>query len=164
MVCCGESEYKGYSNIYSTTTTPSIPNQNEFVPIDGVDTPDWTVLSNDTTVLVCNNPGTWSVLVQYQMVNLIPRPIAQHIDGWFVVNDVAVVGSDATGSATGPGDKNVLVIALNQTFENGDRLQLGIRSTTDIANYNTIGCVAYQAPSGVLAPSVILSLIQTSSV
>lgn len=145
-----------FSNPFSLRTAPTRPNENQTVPITNIDTKDWIIGPNGS--LICQNPGVWNVLSQYQLVNI--RPVKNcanaEIDGWFIVNGQNVTFSDATSSACQLNSKNVLAIGLEQAFNQGDRLEFGIRSSSNLCLNAVVK--SYTASTGIVAPSLIISM------
>jgi hypothetical protein len=151
-----QMSFSNFSNPFSLLTAPTRPNQNQTVPITNIDTHDWTIAHDGA--LVCQNPGVWSVLSQYQLVNIhaVKDCDDAQIDGWFIVNNQHVTFSDATSTACQLNSKNVLAIGLEQAFNVGDRLEFGIRSSSDHCLNAVVK--SYTAPTGIVAPSLIVSL------
>ena len=151
-----------YSNTISKIQSPSLPNVNEYIHLSEVDTPDWTIDPKDNTKYVCQNPGAWQILTQYQMVNIIPTTssgVEAQIAGWFNVNGVDIPNSDATGCVPNKNGKNVLAIAYNNYFNKGDYVKFGIRSISSDGNLNAV-VQGYVDATGIYAPSVIISALK----
>ena len=147
------SEFKDYANFYSTLTYPKNVNQNEYLTITNVDTPDFTL---DGDKIVCNNPGIWSIISQYQMYCLNSSTIGQNaqIDVWINVNGVDIRFSNASANILLKGQTNVICLSGNLLFNKGDNIKVGIRSSSLDGILNT-ECIGWTSSSGIYVPSII---------
>jgi hypothetical protein len=147
--------FKNYANMFSNINAPLRPNHNEVMKINNTDTLDFEL--NDGKV-VAKNPGKWFILSQYQCFayNTTNLGVQGQVDGWFVLNGSAVSDSDATWSTTLKNEVGVLAIGAVFDLKNGDELELGIRSSS-LDNKLNAGAVGFLTPTGIRAPSVILT-------
>lgn len=155
-----------YANIYSNDTFPKQVNLKEWVPLSGIDTPDFTIDSKDNTKLICNSAGMWQIVIQYQMVYTQPTTISEGnsclLSGWVNVNGVDVPYSDGTGYLNRVGTKNVLSIIASRYFEVNDVIKFGVLSTSlDGTLY--VNCQSYIDKSGVNAPSAIFTAVKADN-
>jgi hypothetical protein len=157
-------QFKNYSNPYATAAAPTRANENQFVPLENVDTPDFSVSVSDTTALVCNNPGVWNIVLQYQLVGRRPTEVALDatLVGWFNINGKDVQNSAATQYAARPGANNVLVVSLTSELNAGDEVRSGVRSVSSDGELN-VDIRGYQTPAGVYAPSLIITANKLSA-
>jgi hypothetical protein len=157
-------QFQHFCNPFTIASAPTRANENQFVPWELSDTPDWMISETDTNALVCMNPGVWNIAVQYQIIGR--RPTTNAIDstiiGWLNVNGVDVPDSAATQYASRPNANNVLVLCIATRFNVGDEVRLGIRSQSLNGDLN-VGVNSYQTSAGVRAPSVIVTAVRTSS-
>ena len=149
---------KNYANPFSKKVTPKRPNRNETVPINVIDTTDFSITSKRD--LRCNNPGSWNITVQYQLVGLNDIHNAKYgtINGWFILNGTDVPNSDASASLTRKHSSNVLVVSGVVELAKNDVISFGVRSTSDDC-LNTV-CKGFDSASGVYAPSVIITMFK----
>ena len=147
------SEFKDYANFYSTLTYPKNVNENEYLTITNVDTPDFTL---DVDKIICNNPGIWSIMSQYQMYCLNSSTIGQNaqIDVWANVNGIDIRFSNASANVVLKGQTNVICLSGNLLFNKGDYIKIGIRSSSLDGILNT-QCIGWTSSSGVYVPSII---------
>lgn len=146
----------GYANIASTLSFPKNPNQNEYVEFDIVDTPDFSLNGSH---IICNNPGNWNLIAQYQLVNFQENieQSGSEIDGWVRLNGVDITDSDATNSVNNVGGVNVLCISVCLSLNQNDSVEWGIRSSSYDTSRVVCGIKSYIANSGIVAPSIILT-------
>lgn len=145
------TEKSGYDNIVGNTQSPVKSNTNEFVKFDFEDTDEWLIDSSDHTVLVCNDPGTWEFLAQYQLVAVGDGLAKLH--GWVNYNGKNVEYSDAYGSSLVAGNDSVLVIAYSGDFKVGDKIKWGIHSS----DVTKLVINSGKSPSGLIYPAIILT-------
>jgi len=150
--------FSGYANIFSLTNFPIKANVNEFAPITNTDTKDWRL---DNTKLYCENHGTWNIILQYQLIGVLPSASAleSSISGFVNINGENVEYSSATGYAARVGAKNVLTIAFTYNFKDGDYFSIGVYADnnnpeSDIPN--TI-CAVNKGGSSITDPSIIVT-------
>lgn len=145
-----------FANLISLQSFPATANTNNFVPLDSVDTKDWTVSGN---TLTCNNSGIWNIVSQYQIVGIndISSGANGTLEGWFNINNFDIPDSAAIGYVSKAGGSVVLTIGYAHKFNKGDVLRFGVRSDSIDGNLN-IGCKAVATKSGVRAPSFICTL------
>ena len=153
-----KNKYKNYINSFSNISCPSSPNNNEFVKFEYIDNPDFTLNPNDNSQLICNNPGKWFLLPQFQtfVVNDSDYSSNSQIDCWVVLNGVPIYGDDAGFVNINKNEAGVFPLGFVGNFKKGDFIQYGVRSTSLDGNLNII---LYNIPTstGVNCPSVILS-------
>jgi hypothetical protein len=152
--------FSHYSNVLGTEAAPKIPRQNEFVPLNTTDTADWTINPLDNTQLVCQNPGTWNIISQYQIVYRdtgLPDEEST-ISGWFNLNGEDVAATDAAQSCSQVNPKSVLAIALVLNFQKGDIVRFGVRGSSASAKIQ-----GFLDDTGVYAPSLIVTATRTGS-
>ena len=153
---------KGYANAFSTLTAPTKANVNEYFPINNIDTSDWKL---DGDRLYCKNPGTWNIILQYQLVGLQLTmdefKVKNYLlSGFINKNGIDVEFSSATG-VTIPNIKNVLTISYTDHFNCNDYFKIGIHSSTIDGVINdkpNIICDSYIGISGLIDPSIIATL------
>jgi hypothetical protein len=155
---------KSHANLYSFTKSPLKANTNEYVKVSGPDTNAWELA--DDGALVCRNPGTWQITSQYQMVGFVKTETANDatIDGWFIMNDIKIENSGASGYVSREGASNVLAIAYAGEFLKGDNIRFGIRSNTvnkESTDTVNAGISSHRAANGVSEPSLIITMIKT---
>ena len=127
--CCASTEsFANICNAVSIVNAPQTYNANSFVPLSYASSSDWTIDPDDSTKLICQNSGTWTVFAQYQCGSLVATPA--QVSGWFVVNGFYQDLSIAVNSLQAQYDTKVLVIGYAYNFNKGDNLQLGIRCST----------------------------------
>lgn len=145
-----------FANVVSNINFPSTINENELVPLSSIDTKSWSILDN---CLICNYPGVWQIISQYQVVgiNSVNSGDDATIEGWFNINLKDVENSAATGYVSKAGGSMVLTIALTYKFEKDDVLIFGVRSNSTNGNLN-IACINSISNSGVNVPSFIATL------
>jgi hypothetical protein len=152
-----------YANFYSIQTIPKQVNNKEWVPLDGIDTTDFTIDKTDSTKLICNNAGIWNILIQYQLVYTQDVTIQEGnnclLSGWVNINGADVDYSGGTGYVNRVGSKNVLTLNLNRYLEAGDVIRFGVISQS-LDGQTYVKCESYIDESGVSAPSVIFSAIK----
>jgi hypothetical protein len=156
--------FQNFCNPFTIAAAPTRANENQFVPWLFSDTPDWMISETDTNALVCMNPGVWNIAVQYQIIGRRPTTDAfdSTVVGWLNVNGVDVPNSAATQYASRPNANNVLVVCIANRFNVGDEVRLGIRSLSVDGDLN-VGVNSYETLAGVVAPSVIVTAVRTSS-
>ena len=105
-------QFQNFCNPFTYAAAPTRANENQFVPWELSDTPDWMISPTDTNALVCMNPGVWNIAVQYQIIGRRPTTTARDatVVGWLNVNGVDVPNSAATQYASRPNANNVLVV------------------------------------------------------
>lgn len=131
--------FANFANIVSKVQIPSKPNNKEYVPLTACSSQDWTIDPLDATKLICQNPGTWHILSQYQVGSFIAGESFNYVDGWFMINDFYVDQSSAGCSVSGRFESKILPIALVANFGKGDFIRLGIKTKTE-ATTVTAGC------------------------
>jgi hypothetical protein len=145
----------GYANPYSVTTAPSKANTNEYIKIDVVDTPSWTI-GSDPSELVCVENGKWNILAQYQLVAIKDGPAK--INGFFNVNGLDIADSDAEQDISYKGQSSVLAIGYSQYYNKGDKVKFGIRSSNlDGSSELKVVVKVIDADTGIKAPSLIVT-------
>jgi hypothetical protein len=153
-----------FANVVSFQSFPKLPNNNEYIVFDQVDTPDFSL---NGTKLVCNNAGTWNFIAQYQLVSYISstdKALTQ-VDGWIRVNGVNIENSDATNSVNNVGGVNVLCIGFVVELKLNDTVEWGIRTSQySLENKVLCGIESYLARSGITAPSIILTINKVKAV
>lgn len=156
-------KFQNCSNPISISSSPTRSNENQFVPIDKVDSLDWVISRSDTTALVCNNPGVWNIILQYQLFGRKPVESAFNstLIGWFNINNEDVQFSAATQDTHVIGSSNVLVIAYSSAFKKGDEVRAGIRSVSFDGDLN-VEIKGNLTLAGVFAPSLIITATKTS--
>ena len=149
--------YKNSSNIYSLSTSPSKPNNNEKVLINGSSELDFSI---DSSKIICNNPGQWFFNAQYQIVsyknNTTNIGINAQLDGWLILNDIKVENSDASCSIEKLGDSKTLLITYSISLQKGDYIEWGIRSSSLDNNLNII-IQSNTGPTSGLVASLLIS-------
>lgn len=167
MPKCSSSSSESFANcanIVSKVTIPSKPNVDEFVPLTASSSQDWIIDPADRTKLICQNPGLWNILSQYQVGSFVPIQSRGHVTGWFTVNDFYVDQSTAGASVNGNYDAVVLPIGLAMNFNKGDFVRFGIRTRSETDKV-TAGCFFFPASSpkneaGRDIPSFILTMMK----
>lgn len=161
--CCAPTEsFANCCNVVTTVNAPTAYNVNEFMPLSLTSSQDWTIDPSDNTKLICQNPGMWNIMAQYQCGSLTTTQC--QISGWYFVNGFYQDQSIAVNSLQATYHTSVLAIGLAYNFNKGDFIQLGIRvKTTDTASPPQQGCFALQAnnplnTSGYNIPSLILTM------
>jgi len=145
----------GYANPYSTTTSPSKVNTNEYIKIDAIDTPSW-VIGSDPHELICVENGKWNILVQYQLVAL--KDGKATLNGFFNVNGVDVPDSDSEQDSSYAGEASVLVIGYSTYYNKGDKVKFGVRSSNpDGSSELRLVVKDIKESTGINAPSVIIT-------
>ena len=147
-----------FANAYSTVTSPSLVNTNEFIPITNIDNKSWKI-SGDS--LKCCKSGSWQFTSQYQLftLNSIDSGTSATMEGWFNLNGKNISDSAATGYASKKDGSIVLTICYAGKFKKGDKIRFGVRSVS-IQNPPVLNivCKGYLTTSGVYAPSLIVTV------
>ena len=118
------------------------------------------------TKLVCQNPGTWNFIAQYQLVcyeTSVDKALSQ-VDGWVKLNGVNVQNSDATNSVNNVGGVNVLCIGYIVELKLNDTVEWGIRTSQYSSEKVLCGIESYLARTGITAPSIILTINKVNAV
>jgi hypothetical protein len=148
-----------YANVYSTLTSPSTPNTNEYIKITNTDSPAWKVMNDGS--LKCCSPGNWQIISQYQLyvLNSIDSGKDGTIEGWFNINGKDIQNSAALGYASKKDGNIVLTIAYAHSFKKGDIVKFGCRSLSTTSTLNLV-CQGVNTDNGIYAPSFIGTLIK----
>ena len=149
------NNFKNYTNLISNINYPSLPNRNEFIKFTNTDNSDFTL---NNTRIVCNNPGTWNFIAQYQAYSYKTTNLGinSELDGWVSLNGVNIENSDASWSSTLLNELGVLTIGTIIELKVGDYVEFGVRSSSLDNNLN-IGIINYLTPTSITAPSIILT-------
>ena len=150
-----QSGFKDYANLYSTITYPKKVNENEYLAMTNVDTSDFTINGDR---IICNNPGIWSIMSQYEMYCINSSIIGQNaqMDVWVNVNGIDIRFSNASANVLLKGETNVICLSGNLLFNKGDYIKVGIRSSSLDSKLNT-ECIGWTSSSGVYNPSIIVT-------
>lgn len=149
----------GYANPVCHTQAPTKLNTREFIKLDTIDTPAWTI-GADRSELICVENGKWNLLAQYQLISLPGANGVSTLNGWYNVNDVDVIDSDAEAYVVAKDENVVLPIGLSQYFNKGDKVKFGVYSSNQDPNNHNLEVVvaSTNSPTGLVTPAVIVSV------
>lgn len=155
-----QGEFKNYANLFSTINAPLLPNNNETMKINNTDTKDFELKDGK---VICKNAGKWNILSQYQCYSYKTTDLGVQgqIDGWFKLNGKDVSDSDATWSTTLKNEVGVLAIGAVFDLKEGDEIEIGVRSSS-LDNKLNAGVVGFMTPTGIRAPSIILTAFKVN--
>jgi hypothetical protein len=125
-----------YANMVATSDIPSLPNTNEYIAIDTIDTNNWKQGSN-STYIVCRSAGTWKFNIEYHGKNVATVDGSSAIISAFIELNGSVmpyVGSCKSFEKNNMTDN--MVLSFTKTFKVGDILRFGIRSTSSDGQLN----------------------------
>lgn len=149
-----------FCNIISNVRSPTKQNQNEFITLTSATTGAWEVKGKE---LVCKNPGTWQLTVQYQALNInsVDTGLDARLIGWFNINGKNVEDSSAVTYASVMDGTAVLTFALSSNFQLNDAVKFGIRSeSSDSLN---IVIADIKSGSNIVAPALTVSAVKVPS-
>ena len=104
--------------------------------------------------IVCNNPGSWLLFSTLQLYayNDTSLGIDSEMNSWFRLNGVNIKNTNTTQSLNNKGGKSVQVNQIILKLSIGDRIQIGLQSTS-LNNTLNLGIKSYTGTSGIFNPS-----------
>ena len=128
-----KQNFENFANTFSTIDAPAegspagVP---QLVDINNIDSSDFS--RSPEGELVCNNPGKWRFLAQFQLTFIPKNDFVNEVaivDGFYSLNGQPISDSDATNSVSIMAPKNVLPIELCANLKQGDRVGIFAAST-----------------------------------
>jgi hypothetical protein len=145
---------------------PPTSNEKHYLPYDQKDADDFSfeietkrgaIDEGLPTRIVCQNPGTWEIVNQYQLDCLKSGDKPEQLSGFATFGNInsgdgePIKNSSATCTVKEAGDKVVLVIAYTAKFAKGDYFKVGgVSSNCEVAI-----CNSYPGATGLVDPICI---------
>jgi hypothetical protein len=145
---------------------PPASNEKNYLPFDQKDADDFSfeietkkgaIDEGLPTRIVCQNPGTWEIINQYQVDCLKSGSKPEQLSGFATFGNIRdgdgkpIKNSSATCSVKEAGEKVVLVIAYTAKFKKGEYFKVGgVSSNAEVAI-----CNSYPGVTGLVDPICI---------